>query len=874
MLKEKKSVFKQVLPNGLTVLCCPKKNASKTSIQLWYDVGSKHEGVGERGMAHFIEHMIFKGTERLSESDINMLTHKLSGYCNAFTSYDYTAYLFDVPTVNWQKVFPVLADCMRNCRFDEEHLFSEVKAVIQELKMYRDDFDSALIESIIGVMFDAHPYHHPIIGYKQDLWSLNRETLYNFYQKYYAPQNAALVVVGDVEPEDVFKEAAQQFSMVVDQEIKKESFFVSQDIGSKSVQLVRDVQQSVGTLVFKVPGAREKKEFYIDVLQTILTGGKTSRLHKILVDEQALATSVQAFCYDLYDQGLFFILYKPKHEKDLELIKGIIFSELQNMADHGVREDELLRSMNKAKVSGQHLLEDVQRQAYDIGKSFFATGDGQYAFDKYAASYEETKQAIEKIIATCMTQNYYCYGSVISATESQKTLLSELQELSDREDNAILSGKERVSEVAPGRYVHEVSVSKLQQLSDVDPEKIVLKNGMTMYVYRDSSVETAEMFFKYKAGFEHDPAGREGVSFLMSKMLVEGTKKRPEHRFAEELESYGMSLSTSPGLISMTMLGKDAIHAADFFVDMVKNAAFDHIAFARVLEKAQIKCREFWDTPNSFIRQLARTVVYRGHPCSNNPTGTIASLAAISHQDVVDFYTANMSPQQATCALVGDISPSDITAIIELFEQWTGPKISEISYPKLEPVEHEIINHYINRDQVVLAFAGSSIDRKHPDYYKILIFDQIFAGGVLSSMNTRLFQLREQSGLFYTIGGSLVSGAYEQPGMIFIKTIVSKDRLEEAKKAIFEQIDHAIDTITDEEIAEAKEAIINTYPSLFDSNGSLASTFLFLDRYGFDFDYFNQNIGRLRAIEKSEIVQAVKKILHSSKITCLQAGRI
>ena len=124
-------VVETKLSNGLTLLVCPKKDAAVVSIQLWYKVGSKHEKSGQRGIAHFIEHMIFKGTENLTESDINLATSKLSGMCNAFTWYDYTGYLFDIPVANWDKVLPIMADCMRNCSFEQDHLNSEVKAVIQ-----------------------------------------------------------------------------------------------------------------------------------------------------------------------------------------------------------------------------------------------------------------------------------------------------------------------------------------------------------------------------------------------------------------------------------------------------------------------------------------------------------------------------------------------------------------------------------------------------------------------------------------------------------------------------------------------------------------------------------------------------------------------
>src|SRR3989339_87044 len=137
------------LDNGLTILVCPRNDIATVSIQLWYNVGSKHEKDGEHGIAHFIEHMIFKGTKTISETDIPLISSKLSGYCNAFTWHDYTAYLFDIPVANWDKVLPVMADCMSNCTLRQDHLNSEVKAVIQELKMGKDNFARNLREVMI-----------------------------------------------------------------------------------------------------------------------------------------------------------------------------------------------------------------------------------------------------------------------------------------------------------------------------------------------------------------------------------------------------------------------------------------------------------------------------------------------------------------------------------------------------------------------------------------------------------------------------------------------------------------------------------------------------------------------------------------------------
>jgi zinc protease len=215
----------------MTILVREAHTVPKVSIQLWYNVGSKDEGIGERGIAHLIEHMVFKGTQKLSESDINMITHMLSGSCNAFTSYDYTGYLFNFPKQHWQEALVMMSDCMRGCSFKEDMLSSEMKAVIQELKMYRDNYTSSLFEKMVSTIFDAHPYHHPIIGYKEDLWNASSQLLKNFYNKHYVPNNAALVVVGDVAAQEVFEAAERYFGAIpYGPNYKKATHLYNQDI--------------------------------------------------------------------------------------------------------------------------------------------------------------------------------------------------------------------------------------------------------------------------------------------------------------------------------------------------------------------------------------------------------------------------------------------------------------------------------------------------------------------------------------------------------------------------------------------------------------------------------------------------------------------
>ncbi|MCX5924278.1 MAG: pitrilysin family protein [Candidatus Dependentiae bacterium] len=868
-----KRVFKYVLSNGMTLLVCPKKLAPKVSLQLWYNVGSKHEVAGEKGMAHFIEHMIFKGTkDMLTESDINMITQKLSGYANAFTSYDYTGYLFDLPVANWEKILPIFADCMQNCSFEQDHMNSEVKAVIQELKMYRDDFTWTLADSLVSTIFESHPYHYPIIGYKQDLWNLQRQTLVNFYKKYYIPQNSALVVVGDVDPEQAFAKVEKEFGHIPrGTDIVKPDFFINEELQSKSITIYRDVAQATCMLAFVTPGAVDKKEFLYDLLAYLLANGKGSRLHKILVDEKELALSVHAMSYDLFDREIFFIEFKPKKESDIAEIKEIILKEINDLSQHGIPEEELRRALKLAQVDYQHLLEDVSKQAYAIGKSFTATRDEEYPFTYCDYDKNTISKDVQKLLEEYFRATLCHDGKVVKAPAADHEYLNKLQEQSDALDSKILFGKERTSPVAPGSYVDTIQVEKLHSQAYPSPEVVTLKNGLKVLLHHNPDIDIVECALSYKANSHHDPAGQEGIGHLVAKLMLEGTKSYPSSTFTKEAESYGISISANAGHISVTMLSADQTKGLDLLSEMVQCAQFNNADFERIKNKVKSQLIQFWDTPKNCIGQVAAQKIYGKHPYGNMAWGTQESLDAITRDICFEFYKKMVSPQQAILAIVGNFDPKTIMDDVQsLLGSWTGDAVADIVYPALAKAAYEEINIEKNRDQVVVAFAGLSVERLHPLYDELLVFDQILTGG----MSSKLFELREQSGLFYTIGGSVVSMAGKQPGMIFIKTIVSKDRLAEAQEAVAHCLDSAVDTVTEQEFDEAKEVVINSFPALFESNEAMATTFLFLQKYELPQNYFEQRIETIRAMKLDHMKESVNKYLKRDKLVCVKIGRI
>lgn len=870
-------VVKKVLANGLTVLVRPMHNLPKVSIQLWYNVGSRDEKDKERGIAHLIEHMIFKGTHKLSESDINTITHMLSGSANAFTSYDFTGYLFNLPSNNWKEVMPIMADCMRNSTFKEEMLSSEMKAVIQELKMYRDKYLRSLIDEMIGMIFSDHPYHHPIIGYKQDLWSVHSKDLHAFYSKHYHPNNATLIVVGDVDPQEVFNVAQKDFgSIPAHPEYKKEQFYFNQDLVSKSVVLHRDIQQPLVCLAFVVPGMSDKKDHLLDLLSYIVGKGKSSRLYKKLVDELQLCTSLSAGTEELFDYGLFFILFEPNKQEDIHTIELIIQKELDNIAQKGITDAELTRAIKQAQMTRYDTLEDTEHQAFEIGKYYLATGDENYIFNYLTEPKEELRKGVQEIVARYLRAPVMHRGTILPLiSEEDKELWHDVQERSDDEDNAILSNRIRTSAIEAPSYAKTIKPKDPQPFNFPKAQTFVLRNGIKVFAYHNENTPKIELVLDLKTKSYFDPEDKQGLGGFLSSVIVEGTKNYSAIEFADVIESRGMGLHTSPGVISMNLLSEDLPFALEILKELLTNAAFDKKEIEKVRVQTISHIKNFWDDPNYFAGQLVREQVYKGHPYSKNSLGTIDSINSITRQDLIDYYKKVITPSGARLAIVGDLRKYNVKELLEKeLGNWEGPEVADIKWPALPEAAVKAIDYPINRDQIVLRFAAKSIDRKHPDYDKLLIFDQIFGGGALGSMSSLLFHLREQSGLFYGINGSLIYGANEQPGMVQVSTIVSQDRLAEAEKVIKETIDAASQGISDTQMQEAKRAILATLINNFVSNETIANVFIFLDRFGFPADFFDNRASMLNKINIKDMQAAVDKILQSKRMMELRVGRV
>jgi len=872
------NVSKKQLQNGLTILAKKNSLIPRVEIQLWYNVGSKHEESGEKGLAHLIEHMMFKGTTNLSESDINLITHKLAGQANAFTTQDYTSFTFTLPSNVWHEALPILAECMQHATFNKQMLASEVKAVIEELRLYRDDHQNSVLEKMIAAIFPEHPYHYPIIGSKHDLCNLDRDALMAFYKKHYHPNNATLVIVGDIDIDNVFESAEKFFGHIpTEKNYTQPVFYFEDDIESKSITLYRQTSSPWSCYMYKIPGILAGKNHIFNIASLILASGKSSRLYKKLVEDAELAIDVDSFIFDFFERGLFGIAVYPKDLEAIPLIEALIEQELALLMTHAIEDWEFLAAKKRVNVDYATLLEDSEKQAEIIGASFLATGDEQFVHTYLHNIETITKDQIQSFFKEYLSPSVQHKGYLLVMSDSDRKKLEVLQQETDQLERVILAKHVRTVPLEPGKWANRINTPALVNFTSPKPESFTLDNGLDVLFYHNPAVPQVSGILSFKANYFYDDPEYSGIFNFLLRLLTDQTATYSSEELNKILETNGLYISPSTDHITLKCLPEDLKKSLEMLHEMLTNPKFDKKTIEKLRMHSLSELDDFWDTPLEFVDQIAKDLIYQSHPYSKNSMGTRNGIKNITPKILQEYYQKFISPHEAVLVITGDLTGYDVKTLVpEIFKNWQGSLVPDLILPPIQaPKKAELIMHQITRDQIVLAFTALSIARTDPDYLSVALLDIILTGGSHGGSSSRLFALRELEGLFYAIGGSLLQNAREAPGMILIKTIVSTDKAEQAQNLIIKTIENLGNFgITDEEFSMAKNLLLLSSADLFDSNTQMAYTFLFLKKFKLSFDLFDKQGVILSILKIDKLNEIAKKLCAQQQISVIKVGSV
>jgi predicted Zn-dependent peptidase len=396
------------LENGLKLFVLEDHSVPVITYQVWYKVGARNERPGITGISHLFEHMMFKGSKKYGPEDHARLVNANGGTLNAFTSEDVTVYYENLPASKLELAIELEVERQAYLAINQENLESETEVVKEERRMRVDNSNfGKLVEQLDALSYQQHPYNWPIVGWISDLNSITLEDCINYHKKYYSAQNTTIVVVGDVVAEETYKLVKKHYKKLpagppIDVNLTMEE----PQKGERRATVYKHAQLPWIGIAYHIPEQTHNDAFVLEVLDNILSGGKSSRIYKDLIYEKQMALFAFTLADSRLDPGLFYILagdIKPGHTP--EDVEEVIKAQLKRLAEEPVSDEELQKAKNQLEADFIFALQSTMGKGMQIARSSIFTGDPYY-FEKVVDKYRSvTREDIMRVAGLYFTDN-------------------------------------------------------------------------------------------------------------------------------------------------------------------------------------------------------------------------------------------------------------------------------------------------------------------------------------------------------------------------------------------------------------------------------------------------------------------------------------
>lgn len=889
------NVRKTVLENGLTVLTKEVRTAPVVSVQVWYQIGSRDEAPGVNGIAHQLEHMLFKGTTE-RPIQFGRLFSALGSDSNAFTSYDQTAYFGTVERNKLQALLTLEADRMQNALIDPEQLESEKRVVISELQGYENDPGYRLSRAVMRAVFPDSAYGLPIGGTKADVQKFTVEQVREYYRNYYSPDNATLVVVGDFDTDTTLAAIQETFGKIANQEStprrsgteKLREILVQSRRQQQAQSNIQESdrnneQQTTNTpVVLREPGAAASLQTVyplpdvnhpdvpaLDVMDYILSEGRNSRLYQALV-ETGLASDAGGYVASMKTSGWYKLAATAAPRQALPKIDSVMQQAIAQLQEKGVTQEEVNRA--KALVRATVILSnrDITSQAMQLGYDQTTAGNYRYS-DRYLAAIDQVTAADVQHVANTYLQSEKRRVGFFEPTAIQGEQSASAAVAAQTHESFTAGPPVDPAEVAKYLPPIESATPTARQL----PEQFKLTNGLEVLLLPDQSTPTVTLSGYIKAGSEYDTSAKAGLAALTADNLMNGTKTKDALTLAKALEDRGASLEFAAFREGVDVTGyslaTDLPVLIQTFADVMQNANFPANELELARQRALTKLKLELDSPAQVARrQFQQTIYPQNHPYHSFPTPE--SLQQISREDAMRFYQQHYRPDQVVLTFVGDFDPQQVRSLLEQLKGWQAPgKAPTVNYPQVSPPKSVVQRNPVlpGKTQATTLMGYRGIERQDPRYYSALVLNQILGGDTLSSrLGT---EIRDRLGLTYGIYSYFQAGRNAGPFLIQMQTSP-----EDASRAIasttqlLQQISRQ--GVNQNELDTAKRSLISSYTVSLANPDDIANQILMNAVYGLSAEELRSFPQKLQSVTLAQVNQAAKELLQPNNIVVLTAG--
>lgn len=866
-------IHREQLTNGLVLIVAEEHTLPIVCSTIWYRVGSRDEEEGRTGLAHFLEHLMFKGTRKYPKGSIDEISLRLGGNNNAFTSYDYTGYYFTFAADRWEVALDIERDRMCRLLLDPEEFQAEKQVVLEELNMGEDNPWEFLRRHVYALAYQRHPYRHPIIGWKEDLTGLKRDDLSDFYRRNYQPGNALLVVTGDVKTAEVSRLVRQRFEKIPGRHVPCRSIPPdSPPEGVLRMQASRPGKVTRILSAFCGPAVSSPDIHAVNVLRYLLAEGKSSRLYQRLVERDQLASSFSVHFEDMLDPSLFTMAAELRDGIEPRQLEEALFDEFGRLQRDGIPPAELERAKRQLEADYIFDLEDISNLAVNLGMYECIASAGfflDFPSKIRAVRGEEIIDAARRVL----TPDHCVLASLEAERRGAMVWVEEEPEEEEYPDSRC--HYRPVNSAGPGRKVRRAGCAAVH----LPVREYTLDNGLTVLLCPLPRIPAAVASAIVLCGSREDPPGREGLAHLMGNMLDEGTSRRTHDEIALLVDGMGGMLDTyadreSAG-ISLKLLREDLPAGLELLRELVMDPVFpeDRLELLRAQVLTRIASLE--DRPDYLVAQEFNRLVYQSTPLASPTHGTRDTVLAIGREELAEFHRRYFHPSNLVLVLAGDLDPEAVMPLLR--QAWAGlpggkaPDRPDFGLRRQTmPQQRRLTVPDKAQHHIMMGHLG--VRRNHPDIYRLMVLDVILGGG--PGFTSRIPRtLRDEMGLAYHTYAAISANASLDEGLFTAYIGTSPEHRDRALAAMTAEIKRIRDElVTADELQAAKDFLTGNFVFKFETMSQVASFMLAARVHGLGFDYPALFPGFIEEVTLDDIREAARRHLNPDAMTVVEAG--
>ena len=822
---------KHILDNGLTVLVTEIPSSPVVSVYALVKTGSATEGkfLGA-GISHFIEHMLFKGTHGRGVGELAARIQAVGGTINASTGMDYTVYTITVPYESFDIALDILSDMLANAAMDEREVERERNVIFSEMRMRNDNPDARISELTFRNVFIAHPYRHPVIGYRSLFAELTRDDLIEYYRERYVPNNTVLSVAGNVDTEEAFLKIKETFKDF------KRGHPVLRNLSEEPNQISpRRYEEKYPTELTRLSMAFSGIEllhpdlYALDVLAKVLGQGKSSRLYLDIYKEQGLVHSISAFNYTPIDKGIFWIDCLLERE-NVEAVIQAVLKQGDEVKAQGVKLEELEKA--KQQVLSEHVLRH---------KTSASIAYAQALDEAFAGDYHFSKKYVEGI---------------------GRVTLDDIKRVANM--YLVDSGLTTVVLEPEGKEPEEKLETEVIVRGEI--QKHVFDNGLTVLLKEDSAFPLVAIRLVANGGVRQETVELNGLFSMMASMWTKGTKNYSANRIAEKTDGLGMRLGSFSGRnsfgLSLEFLSGQLPAALDLLKELVVYPNFPDEEIVKVKEQMKASIRKRADDIFDSTAHVLKETLFLTHSFRLENEGTVESVERITRNDLVSFYDRFAVPGNMVLSVFGDINAKNV--LTDLKRNFGPLKDKELTLkihkenPPDQPRE-EILTMNKEQAMVMFGFQGLSFNDRDSSGLEVL------AAILGSSFNGRLFtNIRDQLGDSYTLGGNFLPGP--DAGFVYFYVLTTQEEAEKVKELLKKEIvTLQSEYVSEKELKDIKTYLKGGFKASQETSASLGFMVSLDELYGLGFDRYRKYDARIDGVTQEDIRRLAQEYLDLNK---------